>query len=304
MAAVTTPSSTRDDQHDSGRQVTESGLTQSDPQASSGSSRAVAPRPRATARATATPTSTSPTPSSSPVRRPSVIRASPRASTGRSTPLRSNLPSRAGSPPVGSNRSVAQREERRSTRPSRSSTSPVGATISTTRRRPPRSSSACTTRSTEEATVGTTNAESMLRPASSGRVHSLVSASRALFACSEHIPGIPELSAMSRSSDSASRTSPTTSRSGRIRSASLMSRRSVTSPVPSRLGCRHCIATVSALPTASSKVSSTVTIRSSVAARREQRAEQRRLAALGRAGDQDVAPAAHARRAGTRRPGW
>ena len=35
---------------------------------------------------------------------------------------------------------------------------PVGATISTTRRRPSRVSSQCTTRSIDEATVGTTNA--------------------------------------------------------------------------------------------------------------------------------------------------
>ena len=85
----------------------------------------------------------------------------------------------------------------------------------------------------------------MLRPASSGSVDNLPRASLALLAWMVHIPGSPLFKAISRSRDSASRTSPTTSRSGRIRSASLISRRSVISPVPSRLGWRHCMATVS-----------------------------------------------------------
>ena len=130
------------------------------------------------------------------------------------------------------------------------------------RRWPLRASSQCTTMSTDAATVGTTNDESILRPANSGRVQSLARASRELLAWIEHMPGSPLLSAMSRSSDSASRTSPTTSRSGRIRKASLMSRRSVISPVPSRFGCRHCIPTTSRAARSSSKISSTVTMRS------------------------------------------
>ena len=41
-----------------------------------------------------------------------------------------------------------------------------------------------------------------------------------------------------------------------------MRRRRVISPVPSRLACRHCMATVSRASRSSSKVSSTVTMRS------------------------------------------
>ncbi len=68
---------------------------------------------------------------------------------------------------------------------------------------------------------------------------------------------------MSRSSASSCRTSPTMIRSGRIRSASLTSRRSRISPVPSRLGCRVCIATdVRAAAIRSSKTSSQVMTRS------------------------------------------
>ncbi len=70
------------------------------------------------------------------------------------------------------------------------------------------------TMSIEEATVGTTNLEPMFSPASSGNVHILMIASRAEFACRVHIPGRPEFSAMSRSSDSACRTSPTMIRDG------------------------------------------------------------------------------------------
>ena len=143
---------------------------------------------------------------------------------------------------------------------------PVGAAISTTRRVPSRSMPRCTTRSMQLATVGTTKAESMLRPASRGRVQSFTSASCAEFAWIVHMPGSPEFSAMSRSRLSASRTSPTTRRSGRMRSASLMRRRRVISPVPSRLGWRHCIETRSRTSRSSSNVSSTVTTRSSTRA--------------------------------------
>ena len=51
-------------------------------------------------------------------------------------------------------------------------------------------------------------------------------------------------------------------RSGRIRRASLTSRRRRTSPVPSRLACRVCIETTSGSGTLSSKTSSQVTTRS------------------------------------------
>ena len=90
----------------------------------------------------------------------------------------------------------------------------------------------------------------------------LVTASRAEFAWIVHSPGSPEFRAMSMSSASASRTSPTISRSGRIRSASLTRRLSGISPWPSRLGWRHCMFTTSRSGTFSSKISSTVTTRS------------------------------------------
>lgn len=67
---------------------------------------------------------------------------------------------------------------------------------------------------------------------------------------------------MSRSRDSAWRTSPTMIRDGRILSASLTSRRSGTSPVPSRLGWRHCRPATSRSGIFSSKTSSHVTTRS------------------------------------------
>ena len=51
-------------------------------------------------------------------------------------------------------------------------------------------------------------------------------------------PSCPVLSAASRSTTSPPRTSPTTSRSGRIRSACRTNDRTVTSPAPSRLGGR------------------------------------------------------------------
>ena len=51
----------------------------------------------------------------------------------------------------------------------------------------------CTTRSTLAATVGTTNAVPMFSPASSGSVHILTTASRALLACSVHMPGRPRV---------------------------------------------------------------------------------------------------------------
>ena len=52
-----------------------------------------------------------------------------------------------------------------------------------------------TTRSTDDATVGTTKRAEMFSPASSGSVHIFTSASRALLAWIVHIPGRPALSA-------------------------------------------------------------------------------------------------------------
>ena len=102
-----------------------------------------------------------------------------------------------------------------------------------------------TTRSTDAATVGTTNRAEMFSPASSGSVHILTSASRALLACSDAIPGSPAFRASSRSRHSSARTSPTMIRDGRIRRLSLTRSRSRTSPVPSSPACRVCIGTQS-----------------------------------------------------------
>ena len=122
------------------------------------------------------------------------------------------------------------------------STRPVSADISVTYRRPRTSVATCTTKSTLDATVGTTKSPGMFCPASSGSVHNFVTASRALFAWRVLIDGIPEFIATSRSSDSACRTSPTIKRVGRIRNASRIKRRKGISPVPSKLASRVCIA--------------------------------------------------------------
>ena len=76
------------------------------------------------------------------------------------------------------------------------------------------------------------------------------------------MPGSPALSASSRSMHSSDRTSPTSSRLGRIRRLSLTSSRSVISPVPSSPAWRVCIGTQSGCGNRSSKTSSTLTTRS------------------------------------------
>ena len=124
------------------------------------------------------------------------------------------------------------------------------------------STSRWTTRSTDDATVGTTNRAEMFSPASSGRVHALVSASRALLAWIVQRPGSPLLSASSRSSASSARTSPTMIRLGRIRSDSLIRSRSRISPVPSSPSCRVWSATQSGCGKRISKTSSTEITRS------------------------------------------
>ena len=95
---------------------------------------------------------------------------------------------------------------------------------------------------------------------------------------------------MSRSRLSAWRTSPTMIRDGRIRSASLTSRRSGISPVPSRRGCRHCIDGDVAVRDAQLE---DLLARDDPLPRgdgRGQAVEQRRLAGLRAAGDEDVEP--------------
>jgi pilus assembly protein CpaF len=142
-------------------------------------------------------------------------------------------------------------------------TRPDTATISFTRRCPAGSRPRCTTRSTAEATVGTTKREEMFSPARSGSVQSLVSASRALFACRLAIPGSPEFRASRRSRDSSARTSPTITREGRMRRHCFTRSRSVISPEPSSPCCRVCIATQSGCVKRSSKTSSAEITRSS-----------------------------------------
>lgn len=80
----------------------------------------------------------------------------------------------------------------------------------------------------------------MFSPASSGRVHILVTASRAELAWIVHIPGNPELSAISRSRHSCCRTSPTMIReggmetsSGEVSRASSIGARAAWRPIPS-----------------------------------------------------------------------
>ena len=57
----------------------------------------------------------------------------------------------------------------------------------------------------DAATVGTTKRAEMFSPASSSSVHILTSASRALLACSDAMPGSPALSASSRSRHSSAK---------------------------------------------------------------------------------------------------
>ena len=70
------------------------------------------------------------------------------------------------------------------------------------------------------------------RSANKGSVCNFIIASFGEFACSVPIPGNPEFKAMSKSSASASRTSPTIIREGLIRSDSFIKRRRGISPVP------------------------------------------------------------------------
>ncbi len=71
------------------------------------------------------------------------------------------------------------------------STRPVTVAISRTARDPSGSMPVWTTRSTEDATVGTTNRDPMFSPASSGRVHILTSACLAELAWMLAMPGKP-----------------------------------------------------------------------------------------------------------------
>ena len=105
-------------------------------------------------------------------------------------------------------------------------------------------------------------------------------------------PSWPVLSAASRSTTSAPRTSPTTIRSGRIRSACLTRSRTVTSPTPSTLAHRATSLTRCGCAGASSAASSTQTMRSSAGNGAQTRRQQRRLARAGAAGDEERQPRA------------
>ena len=94
----------------------------------------------------------------------------------------------------------------------------------------------------------------------------------------ESEPSWPVFSAWSMSSASPPRTSPTTMRSGRIRSAVRTRSRTETAPAPSAFGGRASSRTTCGCASRSSAVSSIVTTRSPVGDRRRQRVQQRRLA--------------------------
>ena len=95
-----------------------------------------------------------------------------------------------------------------------------------------------------------------------------LSASSGLFACTVvSEPSCPVVMAWSMSSASPPRTSPTTRRSGRIRSALRTSSRMPTSPLPSRLAPRASRRATCGRSIRSSAASSTVTIRSAASIR-------------------------------------
>ena len=116
-------------------------------------------------------------------------------------------------------------------------------------------------------------------PAISASVSIRRSASAGEFACTVvSEPSCPVLSACSMSSASAPRTSPTTIRSGRIRSAFTTSCRIVTSPRPSTFAGRDSSRTTCRWRSRSSAASSIVTIRSSPGIAPDSAFERRRLA--------------------------
>ena len=101
-------------------------------------------------------------------------------------------------------------------------------------------------------------------PASAPRASNRATASALVLACRvPQPPSCPVLSAVSSSRTSAPRTSPTTSRSGRIRSDWRTRAVRLTSPLPSTLAGRACSRTTCGWSTASSRTSSTTTSRSS-----------------------------------------
>ena len=128
-------------------------------------------------------------------------------------------------------------------------------------------------------------------PASSTSVSSRASASCVPLAwIVDSEPSCPVLSACSMSSASAPRTSPTTMRSGRIRSAARTSSRTATPPTPSAFGGRASSRTTCGWPSRSSAVSSMVTIRSVCGTACDKVFSSVVFPALGAPGDEEVPP--------------
>ena len=129
-------------------------------------------------------------------------------------------------------------------------------------------------------------------------------ASRGELACSvESDPSWPVFMAWSMSSASAPRTSPTTMRSGRMRSALRRRSRSSTSPLPSMLAGRLSSRITWRCWSRSSAASSMVTMRSSAGIIDDSTLSSVVLPRAGAAADEDVHAAAARRRRGSRRPG-
>ncbi len=140
---------------------------------------------------------------------------------------------------------------------------PVTSLTATTRREPSRSRASWTTRSTAELTCSRIARIGRSIPAIMTIVSKRESESRGEFACTVvSDPSWPVFMACSMSSAAASRTSPTTIRSGRMRSALRTRSRMVTSPAPSMFGGRYSSRSTWSWPSRSSAESSIVMIRS------------------------------------------
>ena len=159
-------------------------------------------------------------------------------------PRRTGRPGRRGPSSARAPGPARPRRRRRGAPPSTSdtagtiATSPSaprrGTAISASRRTPSRPRARCTTAATPEASWLWVAARS--RPAASASASSRAGTSTAELACRvPQPPSWPVLRAASRSTTSAPRTSPTTSRSGRIRRACRTRVRSSMAPTPSTL---------------------------------------------------------------------
>ena len=236
---------------------------------------------------------------SSPRVRPAAAAPAPAAPSGQGRARQHRLARRDGGEPAGrradqrqqartaliarpSIESAHRRRRRAPARPRRSR--PRGA-----RRR--RVARCWTTRSMPRCTCSAIASCGSPTPAISASVSSRASASAGELACTvESAPSCPVLSAVSRSSASAPRTSPITIRSGRIRSALRSRSRIVTSPLPSTLAGRLSSRTTWRLLQA--QLGRVLDRHHPLAGRDEagERVEQRRLARAGAAADQDAAP--------------